>query len=439
MPPSNFNAVAMSRAVADFACTICGCVCDDLRVTVDGETIVQAEGACRLARPRLVGLARIEGPASFMAGGEAEYAVALNRAAELLSAAKAPLIYGLSGSSTEGQRAACELADWLGGTIDTTASLGHGRSMVALQQVGESTCTLGEVRHRSDLVIYWGSNPVVTHPRHLERYSVDAIGRFAGRRTEKTLVVVDIRPTETAQRADMFLQVEPETDFDLLWALRCLVRDVPIADSWTPPPGLSGRAIIHLAERMKSCRSGVVFFGSGLTRHTGGHATVAALLQLVTELNAHTRFYAMGMDSDAAATGAENMLAWQTGFPLGVNFARGFPRYGPGEFTATELLERGEVDACLVVGGDSLKSLPSAALQRLQEIPTILLDPAEAELEWQPTVRFRTARVGIDLPGTAYRMDQVPIPLRPVLGSDAPSDGQTLAAILDLLKSHRPK
>ena len=41
---------------------------------------------------------------------------------------------------------------------------------MALQQVGESTCTLGEVRNRADLVIVWGSDPVVTHPRHLERY-----------------------------------------------------------------------------------------------------------------------------------------------------------------------------------------------------------------------------------------------------------------------------
>jgi formylmethanofuran dehydrogenase subunit B len=31
------------------SCTICGCVCDDLRITVDRGRITKTEGACRLA------------------------------------------------------------------------------------------------------------------------------------------------------------------------------------------------------------------------------------------------------------------------------------------------------------------------------------------------------------------------------------------------------
>ena len=29
----------------------------------------------------------------------------------------------------------------------------------------------GEIRNRADLVIYWGSNPALSHPRHMERYA----------------------------------------------------------------------------------------------------------------------------------------------------------------------------------------------------------------------------------------------------------------------------
>ena len=49
--------------------------------------------------------------------------------------------------------------------------------------------------------------------------------------------------------------------------------------------------------------------------------------------------------------------------------------------------------------------------------------------EVAPTVRITTAVYGVHLPGTAYRMDEVPIPLRAVLPASYPSDAEVLAAI----------
>ena len=53
-------------------------------------------------------------------------------------------------------------------------SMTHGPSKLGAQLVGKVTCTLGEVRNRADLVIYWGTNPVETHPRHLTRVRLHA-------------------------------------------------------------------------------------------------------------------------------------------------------------------------------------------------------------------------------------------------------------------------
>ncbi len=154
----------------DVACTVCGCVCDDLAMVTRDGRILDIGTDCPLARDWFQDMAsggegsvRIENQA-------ADYPAAIRRAAALLRNSRAPLIYGLSRSSTPGQRAALRLADRLGATIDTTASTCHAPSIMALQTCGESTCSLGEVRNRSDLVVYWGSNPVRSHPRHMERY-----------------------------------------------------------------------------------------------------------------------------------------------------------------------------------------------------------------------------------------------------------------------------
>ena len=157
-----------------------------------------------------------------------------------------PLIYGLSRSSTDGPAGGG--ARWrtaLGATIDTTASLGHAPSVMALQQVGESTCTLGEVKNRADLVDLLGQSTRSTATRGTWSATRSTrAGLFVPRgRADRTLVVVDVqrRPT-TAKLADLFVRVEPGQDFEALWALRRWSAGWPLAS------GRPRRAAAQLAD-----------------------------------------------------------------------------------------------------------------------------------------------------------------------------------------------
>jgi formylmethanofuran dehydrogenase subunit B len=422
--------------VDDFACTLCSCLCDDLRLTVDGDRIVRAERACALAEPWLLNQNSGDMPAARVNGEAATVEAAIARAAELLRGARYPLIFGLSRSSTEGQRAAVQLAEKIGATIDTTASTGHGPSILAVQQVGGSTCSLGEVKNRCDLVIFWGCNPVETHPRHLERYSADCLGEFVpGGRRDRTMVVVDVQPTATSQKADLLIQVEPEGDFELLWALRALVREQHLdAESYC---GVPRGGVENLYRLMYGCRCGVVFFGFGFARQPCANLVVQALLELVTDLNDVTRFYVRRLRGSGDVTGADSVLAWQTGYPFSVNLSRGFPRYNPGEFSANDMLERGEPDVCLFVGSGGARRFTPRAMRYLAQIPTIVLDPPQADPPFHPTVHFTTSIYGIHHPGTAYRMDEIPIPLRAALRARHPTDEHILRAIETALTGPR--
>ncbi|MBL8828777.1 MAG: formylmethanofuran dehydrogenase subunit B, partial [Planctomycetaceae bacterium] len=416
---------------------------DDLRVTLEpdpttgGERIAKLEPHCPLAEERLPLQLTARPALAEIDGQPVTLDAALDRAAEILRNSQIPLVYGLSRSSTPGQRAATHLADHLGATIDTTASLCHAQSIMAVQAVGESTASLGEIRHRADLVIFWGSNPVVSHPRHLERYSRHPSAMFLpGDASQRTLVVVDIEATKTREQADVFVQIKPGHDFAALWTLRALIQGIePTAGAET---GANLDELRSLAQRMRECKCGVVFFGLGLTQPPVGHANVEALLRLVTDLNAITRFHAKRMRIYGDVAGADAVLCWQTGYPFSVNLARGYPRYYPGEYTANDLLERGEVDSCLLVGSESTAppqygtpALSDRALARLRAIPTIALDypysPGRATLP--ASVRITTAVYGIHRAGTAYRMDEVPIPLRAFAASAYPSDDEVLAQL----------
>jgi formylmethanofuran dehydrogenase subunit B len=70
----------------------------------------------------------------------------------------------------------------------------------------------------------------------------------------------------------------------------------------------------------------------------------------------------------------------------------------------------------------------------MKKIPVICLDPKNSMTAQLATVAFTTATYGINTPGTVYRMDDIPIPLRPALETPHRSDQEILEAILERVK-----
>ncbi|MFW5940534.1 MAG: formylmethanofuran dehydrogenase subunit B [Chloroflexota bacterium] len=428
-----------SRYVVENAtCTFCGCVCDDMILTVEDNRIVHAKNACVLGKAWFAEHTVEDRPQALVEGREATTEEGIEAAAQILAQARFPVVYGLSDTTCEAQREAVAIADLIGASIDTTTSVCHGPTGIAFQGVGESTATLGDVKNRADLVIYWGGNPAESHPRHFTRYSVTPRGMFTPNgRKDRTVVMVDVRKTPSTRAADIFIQVKPRSDFEVLWALRALLRGRSISPTIEEDTGVSLETLEDLVERMKNCRYGVLFFGMGLTMTRGRHFNAGALLALTTDLNDYTHFVAKPVRGHGNVTGADNVVTWQTGYPFAVNFARGYPRFNPGEFTTVDLLARGEADAALIVASDPGANFPKAAIEHLHRIPTIVLDPKATYTTALARVAFTTATYGINTPGTVYRMDDVPIYLRPAFPSPYPSDQEVLTAIRHRIRQLR--
>ncbi len=426
--------------VDNVVCAFCGCVCDDISVTVEDGRITQAKNACVIGKAWFLSHGQpSDRPPAMIDGQPASLDDAVDTAAHILARARYPLIYGLSSTSCEAQRQAVALAEAIGGCIDCCTSVCHGPSGMAVQGIGEPTCTLGEVKNRADLIVYWGSNPGESHPRHMGRYALTPKGMFIPRgRKDRTVVLVDVRPTPSARAADIFLQVKPGKDFELLWSLRALVKGHAIDEAALAGTGLTLAQLTDLAERMKHCRFGVLFIGQGLTQSRGKHLNTSAAFMLVRDLNSVTKFAIIPMRGHGNVTGIDHVLGWQTGYPFGVNFSLGYPRFNPGEYTVVDVLSRNEADAALIVASDPVASLPSRAVRRLTEIPTIALDTHESETTRIARVAFTTATAGISVEGTAYRMDNVPLHLSNVLASPYPSDEQVLGRTLARVKELKP-
>jgi len=304
---------------------------------------------------------------------------------------------------------------------------------------GKVSCTLGEVKNRADLIIYWGGNPAECHPRHFTKYTLTQKGKFVPNgRKDRTMVLVDIRETPSAKAADIFLQVRPAKDFEVLTILRALVKGQPVDPKLVAETGLTMEQLQDLVDRMKTCRFGVLFFGMGLSMTRGKHMNSAALLTLAAELNAFTKFVAMPMRGHGNVTGGDVIMRWTTGYPFGVNLCRGYPRFNPGEYSTIDLLIRGDCDAALILGADPGATMPQPAIDFLASIPTIVLDPKVTHTSRLARVHITTAATGISAPGTVYRMDEIPLPLRPPLKSPYPTDEEVIRRIYEAVAAKPP-
>ncbi|MBL8794719.1 MAG: formylmethanofuran dehydrogenase subunit B [Planctomycetia bacterium] len=295
---------------------------------------------------------------------------------------------------------------------------------------GKVTCTLGEVKNRADFIIYWGGNPAECHPRHFTKYTLTQKGKFVPTgRKGRTMVLVDIRETPSAKAADVFLQVRPGKDFEMVAALRALVKGQPVDPALVAETGLTVEQLQDFVNQMKSCKFGVLFFGMGLSMTRGKHMNSASVLALAAELNAFTKFVAMPMRGHGNVTGADVILRYTTGYPFGINLCRGYPRFNPGEFSTVDLLVRGDNDASLILGADPGATMPQPAIEHLARTPTIVLDPKVTHTSKISRVHITTAATGVSAPGTVYRMDEVPLPLRPALKSPYPTDEEVMRRI----------
>jgi formylmethanofuran dehydrogenase subunit B len=444
-------------------CPVCGCLCDDIELTVQDGKIVKVKNGCAMSESKFLGYNghRLLKPLIRKNGELVKASVkeAMTRAAEILADADYPLLFGWSSTSCEAIRVGLELAEEVGGVIDNTSTVCHGPSALSIQDVGIPTCTLGQVRHRADLVIYWGSNPWSSHPRHIERYTNFSDGRFeknewrgylskvkastarkkfdsalrkvlpkAGTPVPSTimkepypallkggrkLIVVDVRRTRTAEIADYFVQIEPNKDYELFQALRTLIRDGEM--DVDEVAGVPLEYLEEIAEVMINCSFGVIFFGLGLTMSSGKLRNVDAALSLTRDLNERTKFMILPMRGHFNVTGADTVFTWQTGFPYAVDFSLSYPRYNPGETTAVDVLLRQESDAALVIASDPVSNFPRRAAEHLCKNPLIVIDPHMNATSQMADVVFPSAFVGIEAEGTAYRMDHVPLPLKRVV------------------------
>ena len=397
-----------AKTITDFVCTGCGLMCDDLELTLrDGKSpgLNSISPPCGAAQAWLGDAfsAPLPCPAT-IAGQPAALEDAIDEIAEMLLAARAPLITGLARATVESQRLAVEIADLVRGVIDATDQHGRSRSHRAVQTVGLPTATLGEAFQRCDLALLWRCEPAQTHPRLLPRLkkqpptaTIDAHGGVAALATLRALIRNEQEQLDAAR-------VKQTTGVSL--------------SDWKT-----------LAAQLKLARYACIF----ASQETVAPREAEALAELARDLHAFTRAAVYFLAGPGNPVGAEHVLAWQTGYAPPVNFARGYPESQPTQATTARLLERGEVDAVLAIAADPLQHLTPPAQTFLRSIPLAAIDDRVTPTMQAAAAAIGTSRFAVASTGDVFRTDGIALPLRAAIESPLPPAEEILQQLRDKL------
>jgi formylmethanofuran dehydrogenase subunit B len=403
-------------------CLGCGCTCDDIDVVTHDGRIVEARHACAL------GVAWFgDGvvPARALVRGRAvPLGDAIGAAAELVTSAARPLVYLAPDLSCEAQREAVALADHVRACLDTVTSASALGAMLAAQEQGRASATLGEVRNRADLVVFWGVDPAVRYPRYGTRYAPEPAGVHVpdGRRS-RTVVSVDVGGARGPSDCDLRVSLEAGDEVATLAFLSAMVSGVLPFEATEPPgerDGVHARlwtSARQLAAVMVAARYVVVVADAeddaSLPARDAGRAE--ALAALSRAINRSTRGALSTLRGGGNRSGADAVLTWQTGYPTAVDFARGVPQYRPYDGTCGAQLSSGASDAVLVIGSAAL--LPAALVASIGRARCAVIGPRATEGPLAACeAAIDTGVAGIHDAGMAVRMDDLPVPLRQVVG-----------------------
>ncbi len=302
-------------AAARWTCPFCLLLCDTATVAVDAAGALSLRGAgCDCARRALAGFNASAAPASpLIDGAPASLEAAIAAAARILQASRQPLFGGL-GTDVAGARALYRLASATGAICDAAGGEPLSQSLRVMQDRGQYTTTLAEVRTRADLIVCLQGLPLQQAPTFFDRCGVGEAQPLAGQRhlvmlgggddaALAALAALGERPGVTVES----LPLHRGDVFETVALLAALVAGRAVASA---PQGLRG-----LSDRLQQARYAVLVGEPGKLPAQGA-LVIEGINRIVGQLNQRSRAAALWLGGGNGAGSVNQVFSWLSGLPL---------------------------------------------------------------------------------------------------------------------------
>lgn len=411
-----------------FTCRGCACLCDDITLRIGEHDQFTLSGLdCPKGSTFLETVQREQVGECRTTHGPLEYEFAIEEAIRLFESARAPLILGPPDATTGLTRSLVNLAQ----RTESTLTFGWDRFDIKEQVLtdhGGSSCTLGEMKDRADLVMFWNLDPSESLPRLVERLHLPDEAKFhtIGRRIpwvfnteERTIsdpIDNSIYRSKQVVTAGKREQLAWLSEFQLAWRTthqqNSTKNRLPIHraenNQRLPEPWTQFR------DQLFDAKYTVVFIGIDQSDAPFRHLLLEQWERIARDVSEFKQIRVIPVAVSGKPNASRHVTRWLTGISNTMRF-----QAKPVQCHATPPPAMGgnsppPADLCIVVGDDNLFTQVDPGWH--DAASWIFIGP---ETDSNPSRPAQVLSIGANRyrhkhPDTLFRFDGVPVPIRSI-------------------------
>ena len=332
----------------NFTCPFCSLLCDDIQLEVKENTLKPLNSKCSILINSLK--KKINEQFSIINGKKKNISQAINELSFLIKKSKSTLFAGM-GTDIKGTRAALDIIDKYKCIIDHFSSDTYVKNLKSMQETGGFFLTLSELKNRSDTIIIFQTSDDVL-PRLFEKYifSKDTINNLKKRK----VVFIGSKVPQFLYKNKKLINVEiiKLDSINLLNFISSIRKSINSKDSEA-----KDKKIFNLIELLKKTKYGSILWSISELQGDVSDLIVNEINLLIQDLNKFTRFSGLSLSGSDHILTVNEVLLWQTGFPIRTSFANGFPIHDIEQFSTKKLLDNKEVDLAIWINSFNEKKI----------------------------------------------------------------------------------
>ena len=390
----------------DAICPFCSCLCDDLKLRIEGNHPLEIYPACTRAEDAYKSCSSID-ILPQVDNVNHEWDRAIHIAAEKISAAHLPVVLLGRFVSREICTCAIDLAWTISGCADVITT-GLKPDFHWMTETGIQTCSIGEMREKAGVVVLWGISLLNTHPRFWDRYITSG--------KKKDIIAIN---SSLPRQLDL-----PAINFDthqlveIIVNLRLALKGEKIEDA----------GIKELLDHLKKSNFTVFLLGEQFFKQDAVSLTeIQFLIKDLEKLTASRCFSTLIKEDPDQQCGQAAMLGW-AGVPGSIKLDPLKIDFSPSEYSIDHLLQKRCTDLLVCIGEPT--GLGVDYINKKEKFDMILIGPRKSSCA--PSIWLPSGQIGWDDEGTIYNLDDLPVCVPSIIPSIQPS----MTSILQKLKDY---
>ena len=392
----------------NFTCPFCSLLCDDIQLTVNNNNFKQLNSNCSILSHSLK--KKVKDQFASINGKKINITKAISSLSSLLKKSKATLFAGM-GTDIKGTKATLKIADKFKCIIDHFSGDSYVKNIKSVQEVGGFFLTLSELKNRSDtIIIIQSSNDEL--PRLFEKYIFSK--KTINNLKKRNLVFIGNKaPQFIYKNKKKFnfnhIKLNSINLLNFISSLRNSIKS-DITE-------IKDKKILSLLKLFKQTNYGSILWSIKELDNNISDLIVTEINLLIQDLNKFTRFAGLSLTGSEHILTVNEVLLWQTGFPIRTSFEKGFPVHDIDQFSTKRLIDKKEIELAIWINSFNEKKIIIN-----KKIKTVLIGIPTHPQKEDVDIFIPVGTPGLDHNSHLLRIDKVvSLPLKKIRNISLPS------------------